>query len=145
MQAFEQNMGKRSSGDSKWLQQVRRSGTTSDKVAAMSVLVQDGAVANLHSLDGLLAMCSKKGGECIPPPRRCIKHGSECSQQARWTRQFAGGCLLPACLSRAWPGGCLPACLLRLLLTPPSPPPLPCAPLLCVQERVPWWEAPWTP
>jgi ribosome biogenesis protein MAK21 len=60
-------MSKRSSsgGDAKWLQQVRRSGTTSDKVAAMSVLVQDGAVANLHSLDGLLAMCSKKGGEWL--------------------------------------------------------------------------------
>ncbi|KAL4421400.1 hypothetical protein ABPG75_010691 [Micractinium tetrahymenae] len=61
-QAFEQNMGRRSSADVKWLQQVRRSGTTADKVAAMSVLVQDAAVANLHSLDGLLAMCSKRGG-----------------------------------------------------------------------------------
>ena len=42
---------------------MRRSGTTADRVAAMSVLLQDGAVANLPSLDGLLAMVSKKGGE----------------------------------------------------------------------------------
>ncbi|KAI7841479.1 hypothetical protein COHA_004873 [Chlorella ohadii] len=55
-------MGRRSSADAKWLQQVRRSGTTADRVAAMSVLLQDGAVANLPSLDGLLAMVSKKGG-----------------------------------------------------------------------------------
>ena len=48
--------------DTKWLQQVRRGGTTADRVAAMSVLVQDGAVANLPSLDSLLAMCAKKGG-----------------------------------------------------------------------------------
>lgn len=56
-------MGRRSSADAKWLQQVRRSGTTADKVAAMSVLVQDGAAANLPSLDGLLGMAGKKGGE----------------------------------------------------------------------------------
>lgn len=62
-------MGRRSTADAKWLQQVRRSGTTADKVAAMSVLVQDGAVANLHSLDGLLAMCSKRGGEQGPGSR----------------------------------------------------------------------------
>ena len=56
-------MGRRSGADAKWLQQVRRSGTTTDKVAAMSVLVQDGAVANLAALDGLLVMCGKRGGE----------------------------------------------------------------------------------
>jgi hypothetical protein len=99
-QAFEQNMSKRSSsgGDAKWLQQVRRSGTTSDKVAAMSVLVQDGAVANLHSLDGLLAMCSKKGGECISC-RSCIAQASEREQPARCgavCRQAAAACCLPA-------------------------------------------------
>ncbi|EFN54473.1 hypothetical protein CHLNCDRAFT_52919 [Chlorella variabilis] len=60
--AFEQNMGRRSGADAKWLQQVRHGGTTSDRVAAMSVLVQDGAAANLASLDGLLAMCGKRGG-----------------------------------------------------------------------------------
>lgn len=30
----------------------------------MSVLVQDGVVANLASLDGLVAMVGKKGGAC---------------------------------------------------------------------------------
>ncbi len=38
----------------------------------MSVLLQDGAVANLPSLDGLLAMVSKKGGEA---QRCCIAVG----------------------------------------------------------------------
>ncbi|KAI3423892.1 hypothetical protein D9Q98_009726 [Chlorella vulgaris] len=61
-QAFEQSMERRSGADAKWLLQVRRGGTTADRVAAMSVLVQDGAIANLASLDSLLAMCSKRGG-----------------------------------------------------------------------------------
>ncbi len=55
-------MERRSGADAKWLLQVRRGGTTADRVAAMSVLVQDGAIANLASLDSLLAMCSKRGG-----------------------------------------------------------------------------------
>lgn len=41
----------------------------------MSVLLQDGAVANLPSLDGLLAMVSKKGGEAV---------GWDCVQWAGW-------------------------------------------------------------
>jgi hypothetical protein len=43
LQAFEQDMGRRGGQDLRWLQQARRSGTTQDKVAAMSVLVQVGA------------------------------------------------------------------------------------------------------
>ena len=136
-------MSKRSSsgGDAKWLQQVRRSGTTSDKVAAMSVLVQDGAVANLHSLDGLLAMCSKKGGECISC-RRCIAQASEREQPARCgavCRQAAAACCscLHSCCLPTVPVG-LPADTAFDFVS--SPPPL----LLCVQARVPWWAVPWT-
>lgn len=40
LQAFEADMGRRGNQDLRWLQQARRSGTTQDKVAAMSVLVQ---------------------------------------------------------------------------------------------------------
>jgi hypothetical protein len=42
--------------------QVKRSGTTADKVAAMSLLVSSSAAASLKSLDGLLGMMAKSGG-----------------------------------------------------------------------------------
>lgn len=42
---FEKSMAKRSSADSHWLQQVKRSGTTQDKVAAMTLLVQVSSVS----------------------------------------------------------------------------------------------------
>jgi ribosome biogenesis protein MAK21 len=38
--AFERDLARRNAADSRWLSQVRRSGTTSDKVAAMTLLVQ---------------------------------------------------------------------------------------------------------
>lgn len=37
---FERDLARRNAADSKWLAQVRRSGTTADKVAAMTLLVQ---------------------------------------------------------------------------------------------------------
>lgn len=45
-----------------WLQQAKQGGTTSDKVAAMAVLVQEFPIAHLRSLEGLLAMSGKRGG-----------------------------------------------------------------------------------
>lgn len=39
---FEKDLARRNAGDTRWLAQVRRSGTTSDKVAAMTLLVQVG-------------------------------------------------------------------------------------------------------
>ena len=42
--------------------QVRRSGTTADKVAAMSLMVGSSAAGGLKSLDGLLGMMGKSGG-----------------------------------------------------------------------------------
>jgi ribosome biogenesis protein MAK21 len=38
--AFEKDLARRNAADSRWLAQVRRSGTTADKVAAMTLLVQ---------------------------------------------------------------------------------------------------------
>ena len=46
----------------KWLQEVRRMGTTADKVAAMTLLLQESAVSNLQSLDELLRWVSKRSG-----------------------------------------------------------------------------------
>ena len=45
-----------------WLEQAKQGGTTSDKVAAMAVLVQESPLAHLSSLEGLLAMARKRGG-----------------------------------------------------------------------------------
>jgi hypothetical protein len=44
------------------LPQVRRSGTTADKVAAMSLMVGSSAAGGLKSMDGLLGMMGKSGG-----------------------------------------------------------------------------------
>jgi hypothetical protein len=40
--AFEREMGRRNPADFRWLQQVKRSGTTADKVAAYTLQVQVG-------------------------------------------------------------------------------------------------------
>ncbi|CAL8467747.1 g7285 [Coccomyxa elongata] len=60
--AFENAIGRRGGQDVKWLQEVRRSGTTADKVAAMTLLLQESAVANLRSLDELLRWVGKSSG-----------------------------------------------------------------------------------
>ncbi len=38
--AFEADLGRKNGQDARWLQQVRRAGTTSDKVAAITLLLQ---------------------------------------------------------------------------------------------------------
>ena len=45
-----------------WLQQAKQGGTTTDKVAAMAVLVQEHPMAHLKSLESLVAMVGKRGG-----------------------------------------------------------------------------------
>ena len=58
--------GRKNGQDARWLQQVRRSGTTSDKVAALTLLLQESAVANLRSLDALLNwVIKRKGGRNV--------------------------------------------------------------------------------
>ena len=52
----------RNGSNLQWLHHAHRGGTTSDKVAAMAVLVQESPVANLKCLDGLIKMVEKKGG-----------------------------------------------------------------------------------
>ena len=61
--AFEASAGHQKGGSNvQWLQQAQRGGTTTDKVAAMAVLVQENPIANLRSLDGLIHMAGKRGG-----------------------------------------------------------------------------------
>lgn len=58
--------GRKNGQDARWLQQVRKSGTTSDKVAALTLLLQESAVANLRSLDALLNwVLKRKGGRNV--------------------------------------------------------------------------------
>ena len=45
-----------SSSDARWLSVVRRSGTAADKVAALTLAIQDDAVANLSNLKLLVGM-----------------------------------------------------------------------------------------
>lgn len=40
--------------DTRWLMTARRSGTSSDKVAAMTVMLQDNPMLNLRTLDALI-------------------------------------------------------------------------------------------
>lgn len=42
--------------------QVRSSGTSRDKIAANALVVEQNALANLHALDDLIALASKRGG-----------------------------------------------------------------------------------
>lgn len=67
--------GRKNGQDARWLQQVRRSGTTSDRVAALTLLLQESVVANLRSLDVLLNwVIKRKGGRNVVaqvPSRLC--------------------------------------------------------------------------
>ncbi|GFH16007.1 CBF domain-containing protein, partial [Haematococcus lacustris] len=60
--SFEREMQKRNAADYKWLQQVKRQGTTADKVAAITLQVQESAVANLAGLDMLLGWVTRRQG-----------------------------------------------------------------------------------
>ncbi|KAK9809457.1 hypothetical protein WJX73_009608 [Symbiochloris irregularis] len=60
--AFERDMGKRAASDQRWLQQVRVSGTVADKLAALTLLIQESAVANLKALDELMRWATKHSG-----------------------------------------------------------------------------------
>jgi len=66
--------GRRNGQDMKWLQEVRRMGTTADKVAAMTLLLQESAVSNLRSLDELLRWVSKRSGARAVAGQVCALH-----------------------------------------------------------------------
>lgn len=48
-------------GDSKWFRSMLNSGTLTDKIAAMTSLVQTDAVHNIDMVEELLSMANKKG------------------------------------------------------------------------------------
>lgn len=53
--------GGKSSSDGKWLRTVMRNGTLSDRVAAMSMVVQESVLHNFNTLTALVAMTKKRG------------------------------------------------------------------------------------
>lgn len=92
----EKQASRSGSADSKWLKVVRTSGTAADKIAAATVLAQEDPVANMKSLETLLALLEKarvKGGkrgavqavaalqelfrDALLPPDRKLKYFSE--------------------------------------------------------------------
>ena len=46
--------------DSRWMRTVMTSGTLADKIAALTVLLQESPLHNVHHLDTLLNMARKK-------------------------------------------------------------------------------------
>ena len=48
-------------GDSNWIKKVLTSGTLSDKMAALTLLVQESPAHNMTALDTLVTMAKKKG------------------------------------------------------------------------------------
>ncbi|KAL2652822.1 hypothetical protein R1flu_020950 [Riccia fluitans] len=58
---FEKNRSRNK--DAEWLLKARRSGTSADKVAAMTVLLQENPKANVRALDSLLGMVTSKAGK----------------------------------------------------------------------------------
>jgi ribosome biogenesis protein MAK21 len=62
IEAFQARRGARKgSSDSAWLRTVMRNGTLSDRIAAMSMVVQESALHNFSTLTGLIAMTRKRG------------------------------------------------------------------------------------
>ena len=60
VEAFERYKKKTADGDDRYMQQVLKAGTIADKVAAMTLLVQESPVHRLSTLDALLALAAKK-------------------------------------------------------------------------------------
>eukprot|EP00803_Ostreobium_quekettii_P011125 evm.model.scf_2095.2 EVM.evm.TU.scf_2095.2 scf_2095:4356-12404(-) len=60
--AFCARLMKENYKDATWLEQVRRTGTTGDKIAALTISIRESAVANLEELDPLLLLMEKRKG-----------------------------------------------------------------------------------
>ncbi|KAK2561000.1 CCAAT/enhancer-binding protein zeta [Acropora cervicornis] len=58
---YDKMKGTESSSDYRWLKSVASSGTLKDKVAAMTIQVQESAIHGLRALDMLMGMAKKKG------------------------------------------------------------------------------------
>jgi hypothetical protein len=58
--AYQKAKGSKMSGDQKWINDVLKSGTTSDKVAALALVVQESPLHELSALDTLIGLASKK-------------------------------------------------------------------------------------
>eukprot|EP01023_Acetabularia_acetabulum_P059807 TRINITY_DN7190_c0_g1_i2.p1 TRINITY_DN7190_c0_g1~~TRINITY_DN7190_c0_g1_i2.p1 ORF type:complete len:1104 (+),score=203.09 TRINITY_DN7190_c0_g1_i2:85-3396(+) len=101
--AFQRLMHQQKLKDMKWLSYVKTGGTTTDRIAAATLLIQESAVANIDSIDLLLSWVEKRkgGGTAIAqamdaltelfmlnliPPHRKLKFLSQ--QQDLYTVKF---------------------------------------------------------
>eukprot|EP00002_Diphylleia_rotans_P025457 TRINITY_DN5035_c0_g1_i2.p1 TRINITY_DN5035_c0_g1~~TRINITY_DN5035_c0_g1_i2.p1 ORF type:complete len:817 (-),score=192.36 TRINITY_DN5035_c0_g1_i2:57-2507(-) len=57
---YETRKQTRNDSDSRWIQTVLKSGTTSDKLGALTLLIQENPFCNMRALDQLLGMAQKK-------------------------------------------------------------------------------------
>jgi ribosome biogenesis protein MAK21 len=57
---FQKDAKRHSGGDGKWMKKVLDSGTASDRIAAMTLLIQDSPFHNLSSLNSLMLLAKKK-------------------------------------------------------------------------------------
>jgi ribosome biogenesis protein MAK21 len=58
--SYQKAKGSKMSGDQKWINDVLKSGTISDKVAALALVVQESPLHELSALDTLIGLASKK-------------------------------------------------------------------------------------
>ena len=58
--AYQSAKGSKMSGDQKWINDVLKSGTLSDKVAALALVVQESPIHELSALDTLIGLASKE-------------------------------------------------------------------------------------
>jgi ribosome biogenesis protein MAK21 len=61
VEAYESKLASATSADRKWMKTVLSTGTASDRLAAMTLLVQESPLHALRHLDGLLALAKKRG------------------------------------------------------------------------------------
>lgn len=61
---FEAQRARKMDQDQKWTEKVLRQGTLSDKVAAMTLMIQEAPLFRLRTIDALLALASKSDRRC---------------------------------------------------------------------------------
>ncbi|KAG2496991.1 hypothetical protein HYH03_004996 [Edaphochlamys debaryana] len=60
--AFEKELQRRNPSDANWIAQVRKAGTSTDRLAAATLLVQESVVANMRALDQVVTWATKRSG-----------------------------------------------------------------------------------
>jgi len=70
---FEAQRARKLDQDQKWTEKVLRQGTLSDKVAAMTLMIQEAPLFRLRTIDALLALASKSDRRCSQMAMEALK------------------------------------------------------------------------